>query len=268
LGRSWKLITGDLPDRGTVYVVIEDPMQPGLLFAGTEFGLYVSRDDGQKWVRLRGGLPTIQMRDLAIQKRDDALAVATFGRGFYVLDDLESIRALTPQVFESEASLLRVQRTPLFVQSSPDPNWQGERFYTAANPQSGAVFSYYLKEAIRTRQQVRQAADRAAARRGENVFYASWDSLRAEDREEAPAMILTVSDPEGRVVQRLTGAASAGVQRVVWNLRYPSTSPVTSAGATGARGGGGGVVGLAEVVVDRSSFRAPTPCRLRSVSTA
>ncbi|HET7038687.1 MAG TPA: hypothetical protein VFH97_02305, partial [Gemmatimonadales bacterium] len=81
LGRSWSLITGNLPERGTVYVVIEDHRDRNLLFAGTEFGLHFTADGGQRWSRLRGGLPTIQVRDLAIQRRDDDLVVGTFGRG-------------------------------------------------------------------------------------------------------------------------------------------------------------------------------------------
>ena len=81
-----------------MYVVIEDHIDRNLLFAGTEFGLFVTTNGGQRWTRLRGGLPTIQVRDLAIQKREDDLVVATFGRGFYILDDLSPLRALTPQV--------------------------------------------------------------------------------------------------------------------------------------------------------------------------
>jgi hypothetical protein len=240
LGKSWTLITGNLPERGTVYVVIEDTKDPNLLFAGTEFGLYFTKNGGERWTRLRGGLPTIQVRDLTIQKRDDDLVVATFGRGFYVLDDLAPLRALTPQVLAREASLLPVRRTPLYVESSPDPNWQGARFFTGDNPPFGAALSYYLKDAIRTRREQRQASERAAERRGEDVFYPPWDSLRAENQEEAPTIILTVTDPEGRIVRRLTGPVSAGTHRVTWDLRYPSSTPVTSARGGGGGGGGGG----------------------------
>jgi photosystem II stability/assembly factor-like uncharacterized protein len=242
LGRSWTLISGNLPERGTVYVVIEDAKSPNILYAGTEFGLFVTTNGGQRWTQLKGGLPTIQVRDLAIQKREDDLVVATFGRGFYILDDLALLRALTPQVLAADATLLPVKRTPLYVPSSPHPNWQGARFWTGDNPPFGAVFAYYLKDALRTRRAQREQAERAAERRGEDVYYPSWDSLRAEDREEAPAIILTVTDPEGRVVRRLTGATGAGLQRVTWDLRYPPSTPVTAprAGGGGFGGGGGG----------------------------
>ena len=82
LGRTWTSISGNLPGRGTVYVVIEDHIDRNLLFAGTEFGLFVTTNGGGRWTRLRGGLPTIQVRDLTIQRREDDLVVATFGRGF------------------------------------------------------------------------------------------------------------------------------------------------------------------------------------------
>ncbi len=88
LGRSWTSIAGNLPERGTVYVIIDDPKDASLLYVGTEFGVFFTRDNGARWTRLRGGLPTIQVRDMAVHKREDQLVLATFGRGFYVLDDL------------------------------------------------------------------------------------------------------------------------------------------------------------------------------------
>lgn len=242
LGRSWTMITGNLPERGTVYVVIEDHQDPHLLFAGTEFGLFFTNDGGRVWTRLKGGLPTIQVRDLAVQKREDDLVVATFGRGFYVLDDLSGLRSLTAPVLASEAALLPVRRTPLYVQASPlggsGVGWQGSRFYSAENPPYGAVFTYYLKVEIKTRRARRQAAEREAAKAGRDVFYPPWDSLKAEDREEAPAMVLTVTDAEGRVVRRLMGPVTAGTHRVAWDLRYPPPNPPRPA-ADSAEGDGG-----------------------------
>jgi photosystem II stability/assembly factor-like uncharacterized protein len=239
LGRTWTPITGNLPQRGTVYVVIDDPKDANILYAGTEFGLYVTRDGGATWSRLRGGLPTIQVRDLVIQEREDDLVVATFGRSFYVLDDLAPLRALTREVTAREGSLLPVRRAPLYVPSNTFAGGtngsQGSSFFAAPNPAFGATLSYYLRSEIRSRRAVRQAAERAAARRGGDVFPPSWDSLRVEDREEAPAIVLTVTDASGAVVRRLTGPTQAGVQRVVWDLRY---APPVAPAAGPARGGG------------------------------
>jgi len=241
LGKTWTSITGNLPERGTVYVVIEDHIDRNLLFAGTEFGLYVTTNGGQRWTRLRGGLPTIQVRDLTIQKRDDDLVVATFGRGFYILDDIAPLRALSPQVIAAEATLLPVKRASMYVLASPlggtGASFQGASFYLAPNPAPGAVFTYYLNHELRSRRARRQAAEREAARSGKDVTYPAWDSLKAEDREEPPTIILTVSDQEGRVVRRLTGPTTAGVQRVTWNLRYPTPNPPGVAVGAGGEGG-------------------------------
>jgi photosystem II stability/assembly factor-like uncharacterized protein len=244
LGKSWTSVSGNLPERGTVYVVIEDHIDRNVLYAGTEFGLYVTTNGGQRWTRLRGGMPTIQVRDLTIQKREDDLVVATFGRGFYILDDLSSLRALTPQVVASEATLLPVKRASMYILASPlggtGASFQGASFYLAPNPAPGAVFTYYLKSELRSRKARRQAAERDAARAGRDVIYPSWDSLKVEDQEEAPAILLTVSDQEGRVVRRLTGPTTAGTQRVTWNLRYPTPNPPGVGGGPGGGGEGGG----------------------------
>lgn len=244
LGRTWGSVSGNLPERGTVYAVIEDHKDRNLLFAGTEFGLFFTNDGGQRWTRLRGGLPTIQVRDLAIQKREDDLVVATFGRSFYVLDDLSPLRGLTPAVLAGEAHLFPPRRAPLYVESNPlggsGVGWQGARFYAASNPPFGAVFTYHIKEELRTRRARRQAAERDVGRRGGDVFYPPWDSLKAEDREEAPAIVLTVTDPEGRVVRRLIGPVDAGLHRVAWDLRYPPPNPPRLTAEDDDGGGFGG----------------------------
>ncbi|MHB0949579.1 MAG: VPS10 domain-containing protein [Gemmatimonadaceae bacterium] len=229
LGRSWTAIRGDLPRRGTVYAIIDDPKDPNLLYAGTEFGVFISRNGGGSWTQLKGGLPTIQVRDLAIHEGDDDLVLATFGRSFYVLDDLTALRGATAPVLARDA-ILPVERTPLYVPSNTMAGGvtgsAGALFYTAPNPPFGAVISYNLRSALRSRRQQRQAAERAAARRNQDVLPPAWDSLRVEDREEAPAMVFTITDAKGTVVRRLTGPTAAGVQRVVWDLRgAPPVAP-------------------------------------------
>jgi len=233
LGRSWTSIAGNLPNKGTVYAIIDDPVDPALLFAGTEFGLYFTRNNGQTWTRLRSGLPTIQVRDLVIQKQTNDLVVATFGRSFYVLDDITPLRTTTRETLAEEAALLPVQRTPLYVPeailSAGSNGSQGSLAYTTPNPPFGAVFTYYLRNQIRSRREQRQQAERAAGRQGRDIYPPSWDSLRAEDREEPPAVVLTVTDAQGHVVRRITGPVQQGFQRVAWDLRLPGPT-VTLAG--------------------------------------
>jgi hypothetical protein len=177
-----------------------------------------------------------------VQKPSDDLVVATFGRGFYILDDLGILRAATPAALAADATLLPVRRAPLYTQSTVfaggSTGWAGGDIFTAANPPFGATFTYTLKSEIRTRRAQRQAAERTAERRGGDVFYPSWDSLRVEDREEAPAVLLTVADGQGNVVRRLTGPTTAGVQRVTWDLRYAGATVPRPAVATDDEEGG------------------------------
>lgn len=241
LGRTWKLITHGLPERGTAWTIKEDPEMRGLLYVGTEYGIWFSPDDGASWARLGSGVPTIRVMDLAIQTQDDDLVLGTFGRGFYVLDDLEILRALVRDaaVLDAPAAVLPVTRAPLFVPASPDNGSEGARFWTAADRPTGAQIFYWLKEAPTTRKARRQKAEAALQKEGKDTFYPPWDSLDAEDREEAPSMLLTIKDASGAVVRRLTGPASSGLSRVAWDLRYPSLAPVTGAAGGGRRGGGG-----------------------------
>ena len=228
-GKTWASIAGDLPAKGTVYTVIEDPAKAGLLYAGTESGLFFSPDGGKRWVPLKGGMPTIAVRDLKIQEREGDLVVATFGRGFYVLDDLTPVRKATEELLQKEAALFPVKKAWVFVPSRPlglrDKAFQGESFFSAPNPPFGAVFTYHLKDDLKTKKKAREAAEKKVGAKGGDVFYPSWDELRAEAVEEEPAIVLTVSDAAGNVVRRLTGPAKAGFHRVAWDLRYPASNP-------------------------------------------
>ncbi|MBO0699783.1 MAG: hypothetical protein J2P46_15405, partial [Zavarzinella sp.] len=108
-GKSWTSIAGDLPARGSVLAFAEDHVNPKLLFCGTEFGLYFTVDGGQKWHRLKSGLPTVAVKDLGIQRAMNDLVVATFGRGFYVFDDYSPLREATSETFEKPATIFPVR---------------------------------------------------------------------------------------------------------------------------------------------------------------
>jgi photosystem II stability/assembly factor-like uncharacterized protein len=242
-GRTWTNISANLPKRGSVYGFVEDPKEPRLLFAGTEFALFVSTDGGGAWTRMRGGLPTIQMRDLAIHARDDDLVVATFGRGFYVLDDLAPLRTLAqqPALLRADAALLPVTRTAMYLpeRTSNAGSW-GASHYTADNPPTGTTISYLVRTEPRTQRAARLQREQAASRRGEDVPQPTLEQLAAENLDVTPTAILTITDADGVVVRRLTGPVRAGMHRVQWDLRYSAASPVTGAPATGGGGGGGG----------------------------
>jgi photosystem II stability/assembly factor-like uncharacterized protein len=227
-GRSWISIAGNLPKNGPVWAIAEDHVNPDLLFAGTEFGLYFSVDDGQKWIQLKGGLPTIAVRDINIQKRENDLVLGTFGRGIYILDNYTPLRSLTPEMLKQDALTFPVEDALMYIQSQPlggrGKSFQGESFYTAENPPFGATFTYYLKEELKTSKARRQAAEKEAEKKGALVVLPNAAQLSAEEEEEAPAVIITISDADGQVVRRLTGPVTAGMQRVSWDLRYPPAS--------------------------------------------
>ncbi len=230
-GRRWKSIAGDLPERGQVHDIVQDHVDRDLLFVGTEFGVYCTRDGGKHWIQLKGGLPTIACRDLEIQRREDDLVVGTFGRGYYVLDDYSPLRHVDEASLKEHAGLLfPARRSWMFFERSPlglsGRGSQGDQHFYAENPPVGAVLTYYLRDDLKTREQLRQSSEKEAWQRGENLSYPSWDELRLEDREHQPRVVLTIRDGEGNVVRRIEGPTTKGLHRVAWDFRYPSPEPV------------------------------------------
>ena len=227
-GRTWTSLHANLPKNGPVLAIAEDHVNPNLLFAGTEFGLWFSIDGGQKWIQLRSGMPTIAVRDLNIQKRENDLVVGTFGRGIYILDDYTPLRLVKPEMLRQEAAVFPIKDALMFIQSQPlggrGKSFQGERFYTADNPPFGATVTWYLKDAIKTRKEKRQEAEREAERRGAPVGWPTRDQLRAEEEEDAPAIVVTITDSSDRVIRRLTGPVTAGMHRLTWDLRFPAAN--------------------------------------------
>ncbi len=135
-GKSWTRIDEGLPQDSFVRVVREDPLRPGVLYAGTEAGLYLSRNSGKDWSRMDGKLPPVPVTDLAI--RNDSLVVATQGRGFWVLDDLALVAQLTPDVAEQPARLFQPPNQQLNL------DWSGAGNFEGANPPDGLVLTYHI----------------------------------------------------------------------------------------------------------------------------
>ncbi|MCP4903140.1 MAG: glycosyl hydrolase [bacterium] len=230
-GQTWSSIAGDLPERGMVWALVQDHVKPELLFAGTEFGVFFTLDGGEKWIQLKNGIPTIAVRDLAIQQRENDLAVGTFGRGFFILDDYTPLRHVSEDVLEQAALVFPVKDALSYIEHSRlglplDKAFQGDHFYSAPNPPFGAVFTYYLKDKLMTRKERRHKAEKDAAKAEETAAYPSTDDLRAEVLESDPQILLTVRDDSGAVVKRIKGSRDKGMHRVAWGLRYPTSTPV------------------------------------------
>ena len=223
-GKSWSSIAGDLPENGPVLAFAEDTVNPNLLFVGTEFGAFFTIDSGQHWVRLKGGLPTIAVRDMVIQARESDLVIATFGRGFYVLDDITPLRQMKAESTEQAAAVFPVKDALLYVErhplGGPKKGFQGDSFYTAENPPYGAVFTAYMREKIKTKKEKRQEAEKDAAKKNQTLPYPTSDELRAEAQEAKPEVYFVVYDESGAPIRRVDGSADAGFQRVAWDLRY------------------------------------------------
>ena len=233
-GRSWDAIVEGIPDRTLVWRVVQDHVDPELMFVGTEFGVYVTVDGGENWQKMQGGFPTISVRDLAIHKRENDLVAATFGRGFYILDDYTALRGFDEDSTEAEATLFKPRKAwwyfPRPVLSFDEDHFQGDGYYVADNPPFGAVFTYFLKEAYQTDLQQQQERDAKRLEEGENAPYPGWETLEQQLAQPDPVLTLVVSDADGNVVRRVAANNSAGFNRVAWDLRHASRQLVGSGG--------------------------------------
>ncbi|MEE4196988.1 MAG: hypothetical protein V2I54_05045 [Bacteroidales bacterium] len=224
-GKTWKPVNNGFPENGTIHTLEQDHVNKNLLFAGTEFGAFFSYNGGDKWIQLKAGLPTIAVRDMVIQERENDLVLATFGRGFYILDDYSPLREINPTLVDKEAHLFPVKDALVYVQTNKKSS-QGSTYYTAPNPEFGAIFTYYLKELPQTDKQIRQNKEKELFEAGKPIPQPTWKELEDEAKEIAPYLIFTIKDQHGNVVRKLNEKPARGVNRVSWDLKYASTFPV------------------------------------------
>jgi photosystem II stability/assembly factor-like uncharacterized protein len=194
-GRSWTSLRANIPDRQFIWSLAEDHVNRNLLFAGTEFGLFVTVDGGQSWIQMKNGLPTIAVRDLEIQRRESDLVLGTFGRSIYVLDDYSPLRELSPATVQQEAALLPLRHALQF----PMLSWARNELhgYASPNPQYGAVITYFLKQTV----------------------------AGASPTGADSTLLLSIADAKGRTVRRLPAPPLAGINRVAWSLRGEPVAP-------------------------------------------
>jgi photosystem II stability/assembly factor-like uncharacterized protein len=244
-GKTWTAITNKLPLNGTIHTIQQDNVNRDLLFAGSEFSFFFSIDGGNEWVELKSGLPTIAVRDIAIQERENDIIIGTFGRGIYILDDYTPIRNFKKEMQEKEGFIFPVKDAKMYVQSNGFDN-QGSTYFKSPNPEFGATFTYYIKDVPKTAKALRQEKEKALFEKGEPIPQPTIADLDMEAKEVKPYLIFTISDESNNVVRRLYKAASKGANRITWNMTYESISPVTTSkfdpvGATGGRRGGNGL---------------------------
>jgi photosystem II stability/assembly factor-like uncharacterized protein len=209
-GATWTSIVGNLPAVGNVNVIREDPKNKDLLYAGTEFGLYVSLNGGKDWKEFMSGLPRVRVDDILVHPRDNDLIVGTHGRGIYILDDITALQQLSSKVTDADAFLFDVRPGTQWLNDIRlSRNTGGSKMFRGANPAPGTAISYYLKSAA------------------------------------AGDVKITISDYSGKVIRNLVGTKDAGINRIQWNLRgdpppRPANLPPGFGGGGGGQGGGGG----------------------------
>jgi photosystem II stability/assembly factor-like uncharacterized protein len=226
-GKRWVSIKGNIPDRTLVWRLVQDHVEPNLLFAATEFGIYFTVSGGTKWVKLTGGVPTISFRDLAIQRRENDLIGASFGRSFYVLDDYSVLRNINEKELEKEALLFPTRKAWWYIPQSYGTILGGSDF-VAPNPPYGAVFTYYLKKELKTIKDIRQVKEKELIKNNQNIKFPGWDKVEEERRQEKSKIWITIKDAEGNVVRRVEGKNKKGINRTTWDLRYPATDGLSS----------------------------------------
>ena len=222
-GDNWESIKGNIPDRTLVWRIVQDHINPKLLFAATEFGIYFTIDGGSKWIKFTGGVPTISFRDLTIQKRENDLVCASFGRSFYIFDDYSFLRKISTEVLNKEATIFQPKKAWWYIQNDLGVI-NGSETFTASNPPYGAVFTYYLKDKFKSIKALRQEKEKEQIKNKEKVVFPGWEQLETERREDEPKVWLTVKDLLGNVIRRVEAKNSKGFNRVAWDLRWPSSN--------------------------------------------
>jgi hypothetical protein len=198
LGRTWQPVSGDLPADGPVQLVREDPSNPQALYAGTEFGLFVSLDRGAHWTPV-GGLPTVAVDDILVHPRDRDLVIATHGRSLYILDDAAPLAQMTPEVTAKDAHLFAPRPALGSILLPGFSDWAGSTgIYRGANPPEGALLTYWVKE------------------------------------DTGDPVKIAIEGAGGRPVANLTGPAHAGLNRVTWDL-MPTKDLLTEYGGEGKK---------------------------------
>lgn len=199
-GASWTMITGDLPANRVLRTVREDPRNPNLLWLGAELGLYFSIDGGQRWIELKNNMPTMAFNDLVIHPRDNDLVLGTHSRGIWILDNVNAIQELTPQVLASAAHLFTIEPAHQ-IRYSSELAHTGDMFFRGDNPPDGAIIDYWLGSV-----------------------------------QDAGAVAISVHDAAGREITTVDAVRNPGINRVIWNLRHANLASRAGSRGRGSPG--------------------------------
>ncbi|MDP3313378.1 glycosyl hydrolase [Lutibacter sp.] len=229
-GKTWFSISNNLPERGSIYTIEEDHIDKNLIFCGTEFSAFFSPNGGKNWKKLASGLPTILVRDMAIQERENDLVIGTFGRGFFVLDDYSSLRTIENKIPSKKAEIYPIRDVLMWEKSVPlglpGKSFQGDNFYSAPNLGPEALITFYYNDKYESIEEIRKKKDKALNKLNKDTPYPSYSELKAETNEIAPLLVFTIKNDKGMVVKKITQKPTFGLQRFNWNLRFEEQTPV------------------------------------------
>jgi photosystem II stability/assembly factor-like uncharacterized protein len=248
-GETWKPLRNGIPDTaGSVHVVREHPRNSNLLFAGTEFGLWISWDHGANWLAFKNNFPTVPVDDMQVQARENDLVLGTHGRSIWIFDDLTPLEKMNATVAASDFTFFPPRTANVW--HIVMRRWSaGQKTFVAKNPPAGAVLNYYLKRALPPNEPKAEAAKQKETERKEEASpqkegaekkeAAAAEKAKepeheqVEEKEGQPAekkegkVKITVTDKNGKVVRELDGPGAAGVNRTNWDLRYDSPAEPT-----------------------------------------
>ncbi|HET7710824.1 MAG TPA: hypothetical protein VFL80_02745, partial [Thermoanaerobaculia bacterium] len=243
-GKSWtSLVTKDL--RGYALVVEQDPVDPDLLFLGTEMALYASTDGGKNWLRLKHGLPTASYMALMVHPREHDLVIGTHGRAAYILDDIRPLRALTGEIARKPIHLFEIAEAQQYrVRQTGGERFAGDSEFRGENRPYGAILTFVLNAAdlphpMEEQERERKQRERDAKREKAPTMAATGVPAEAgkdvprepveakgeeeeRDRQRGPRATITVSDESGKKIRTFTSPVTQGINRAVWNLRRDS----------------------------------------------
>ena len=230
-GKTWFLINNNLPELGSTFTVAEDNVDKDLLFAGTLYGVYFSNNGGKEWIQLSNGIPPTCVTDMEIQESENDLVVSTFGRGVYILDDYTPLRYMSKETLKKEAEIFPIKDALMFIQANPlgfrGEAFQGASFFSTPNPDVGAVFTYYLKNEIKSLKEKRRDEEKEKQKKGEDIKYPRYQELKNEMEEPDSYLLFTITDEAGNVVRKLKADPKKGVNRIVWDFRYTPFTPIS-----------------------------------------
>ncbi|MDP1994162.1 MAG: glycosyl hydrolase, partial [Ignavibacteria bacterium] len=231
-GKSWKQINANLPEMGSTYTIAEDFINANLLFVGTQFGVFFSNNGGKEWIQLKNGLPTIQVFNLKIQERETDLVVSTYGRGVYILDNYSSLRLMAKENLANDAFIFPIKDAQMFIPADPfgygGIGSMGASFFSTPNPQIGAAINYFIKDEVKSLKDKRRELEKEKQKKGEDVAFPTYAELKKESEQPEAFLLFTISDDKGNVVKKIKTGISKGSNKLVWDFRYDTFSPISN----------------------------------------